>query len=89
MLHRAGLLESYIGGLQSGAVFTDAYVLGDRAEFPSKNFVARLEFGDIATNSFDYTGEILSKAGELWLPSTGQEPEDERTAHQAGVNEVK
>jgi hypothetical protein len=89
VLHRAGLLEGNISRLQSDAVFSNAYVFGDGAAFPSKDFVARLEFGDFATNSFDYTGEVLPEAGELWLPQTGQEPENGRTAHQASINEVK
>ena len=59
MLHRAGLLESNVGWLQSDTVFTGAHVLGDRAAFAAKDFVTRLEFGDFATNCFDYTGEVL------------------------------
>ena len=89
MLHRAGLLEGDIGRFQSDAVFTNAYVLRDGAAPSAKDLVAWFEFSDVLTDCFNYAGKVLAEAGELWLAQPGQQPEDPRAAHQAGVNEVK
>ena len=87
--NRAGLLEGNVRWLESHSVFAYGYVLRDRAPFYPKDLVARFELTHILTGRFNNTCKVAPETCELWLPQTRHQPEDRRTAHQAGVNEVK
>src|SRR5262249_34441625 len=83
---RCGLLERYIVRLQNHrSLRLDTNVFSETSGPNPKDFVARLEFGDVPADGFHRSGKIRARAGILRFAKPKNQPANTAWQHPAVI----